>query len=464
MTKLRLPVVGPGGERQSSLRSDGSRMFVHPADVHGRFTRARRITFYLLIAWWAILPFLKVSGRPALQLDVEHRLFFIFGATLNAQDTPLLFLVFTGVALALAITTAFLGRAWCGWMCPQTVFLEGLFRPIERFVDGPREQRLKLAASPWDFHKFWRRAVKHLGFILVAAFVAHVFVGYFTSLPRLWAMMRGSPADHPEAFAWAFGLTAIFYGNYAFFREQLCIGVCPYGRLQSVLVDQESLVVGYDVLRGEPRGKKGTEGAGDCVDCKRCIAVCPTGIDIRNGLQLDCIACTQCIDACDDIMDKLERPRGLIRYDSLVGLAGQPKKKWRPRLTIYAAAVGLWVVGVGFAATHRTDFEANLLRLPGSPFVVEGETVRNAFTIHLMNKRPDAATFTIEASGGPSFVISMPQPTVKAMSGVNVPVFVTMPRSQFKVPVPISITVTEQGGRSRKLDATFLGPFGGGKS
>lgn len=459
MNKLRLPVIQ--GERTSSLRSDGSRVFVHPADVSGRFTTARRIVFYALIAWWAILPFLRVSGRPALQLDVEHRLFFIFGATLNAQDTPLLFLVFTGVGLALAVVTALLGRAWCGWTCPQTVFLEGLFRPVERFLEGPREMRIKRDAGPWDLDKVWRKALKHAVFVLLAAFVAHVFVGYFTSLPRLWSMMRGSPSQHPEAFAWAFGLTAAFYGNYAFFREQLCIGVCPYGRLQSVLVDQDSLVVGYDTIRGEPRGKKGTEGAGDCVDCKRCVAVCPTGIDIRNGLQLDCIACTQCIDACDDIMDKLHRPRGLIRYDSLVGLAGQPKKTWRPRLAVYALVALAWTASVLFAAHKRTDFEANLLRLPGAPYVVEGEIVRNAFTIHLMNKRPEPVTFKIEASGAPSFVVSMPAPSVNGMSGVDVPVFVTMPRRGFKVPVPFSITVTETSGRSRKLEATFLGPFGG---
>lgn len=466
--KLHLPVVGGKQGRpewvQSSLRPDGSRDVPHPADVRGRFTRWRRVAFFALIAWWAILPFLKVSGRPALQLDIEHRQFFVFGATLNAQDTWLLFFLLTGVALALAWFTALLGRVWCGWACPQTVFLEALYRPVERLLEGPREVHIKRDKGPWTGDKIGRKVAKHAIFLLLSAFVAHVFVGYFVSPPKLWEMMRGSPKDHPEAFAWAFGLTAVFWGNFGRFREQLCLGVCPYGRLQSILIDPDSLVVGYDAKRGEPRGKKNQEGAGDCVDCNRCVVVCPTGIDIRNGLQLDCIACTQCIDACDEIMDKLERPRGLVRYDSMRGLEGLKRRILRPRVLIYTAVAVVWTVGAFFAFRKRVDFEANLLRLPGAPFVVENGTVRNAFTIHLMNKRAEPTTFTIEASSaGPlSFVVAMPKPEVKALGGVDVPVFATTPSASFAAPVPFTVKISEPGGQVRELSGTFLGPLNGG--
>ncbi len=467
--KLHLPVVGgkrttPGWVK-SSLRPDGSHERPYPADVNGRFTRWRRVVFFVLIAWWAILPFLKVAGRPALQLDIERRQFFVFGATLNAQDTWLLFFLLTGVALALAYFTALLGRVWCGWGCPQTVFLEALYRPVERFIEGPRELHMKRDKGPWTGSKVARKVVKHTLFFLLSAFVAHVFVGYFVSPQKLWEMMRGSPADHPEAFAWAFGLTAVFWGNFGKFREQLCLGVCPYGRLQSILIDPDSLVVGYDAKRGEPRGKKNQENVGDCVDCNRCVVVCPTGIDIRNGLQLDCIACTQCIDACDDIMDKLERPRGLIRYDSSRGLEGLKRRILRPRVLIYTAVVVLWLVGAFFAFRKRVDFEANLLRLPGAPYVVENDTVRNAFTIHLMNKRAETATYTIEAtSSGPlSFVVAMPKPEVKALGGVDVPVFVTIPKGSPQSAVPFTVKISEVGGEVREVSGTFLGPAGGAR-
>lgn len=463
--KVRLPVVqnGSAKEMKSSLRPDGSRAFVYPADVRGRFINARRIVFYLLIAWWAILPFLKVAGRPALQLDVEHRKFFVFGATLNAQDTPLLFFVLTGIGFVLVYLTALLGRGWCGWACPQTVFLEGLFRPVERFIEGPREQHMRRDNGPMTFDKLWRKITKHAFFVVLAMFVAHVFVGYFVSLPKLWEMMRHAPSEHPEAFAWAFGCTALFYGNFAFFREQLCVGVCPYGRLQSVLIDQDSLVVGYDEKRGEPRGKKGTEGAGDCVDCNRCVVVCPTGIDIRNGLQLDCIACSQCIDACDDIMDKLKRPRGLIRYDSLNGLAGEKRKIVRPRVVLYTGVVIVWTLIAAFVFRKHQDFEANLLRLPGAPYVVEDSTVRNAFTVHLMNKRADRTTFTLSAtSSAPiQFVIGMPRAEVNGLSGINVPVFATIARDAFHGPTPFTLQVKESDGSVKEINATFLGPMNG---
>ena len=212
-------------------------------------------------------------------------------------------------------------------------------------------------------------------------------------------MVRQSPSAHPEAFAWVVAMTALFYGNFAWFREQLCVVLCPYGRLQSALLDEHSLVVGYDARRGEPRGKKGAAGAGDCVDCKRCVVVCPTGIDIRAGTQMECLACTACIDACDDVMDRLGRPRGLVRYDSQGGLVGKPLKVLRPRIALYTVLLVIGaVVALSRPRASGGTSRSGLLRLTGEPYTVESGEVRNALSLHLVNKRSDQASYSIRSS------------------------------------------------------------------
>lgn len=445
---------------KSSLRADGTREPVHPADVRGRFARARRAVFAVLIAIWAGLPWIQIGGHPAVFLDVQHRKFFLFGATFNAQDLWLLFFLLTGLGFSLVFLTAVAGRVFCGWACPQTVFLEGIFRPIERLIEGPREVRIKRNAGKWTRDKIVRKVAKHAIYVVAAVFVSHVFLAYFVSLPGLFGMVLGPPTEHLEAFLWMVGTSAIFYFDFAHFREQTCLGICPYGRMQSVLMDEHSLVVGYDVNRGEPRGKLNQKGAGDCIDCKRCVAVCPTGIDIRNGLQLDCIACTACIDACDEIMDKIKRPRGLIRYDSLAGLAGQPRRFVRPRTILLTVLLCVGVVVFGFAVTKRTDFEANLLRLPGAPYTVENDTVRNAFQIHLVNKRAEDAVFTItpEAHEGAQVVVPMKEVKLEGLRSTYVPIFVTMPKEKFSGDFVINVRVRRDGGRERVYSGKFLGP------
>jgi cytochrome c oxidase accessory protein FixG len=395
--KIRLAVY----DRASSLTPDGRRPFVHPADVSGRFITLRRVVFYVLIAVWAALPWVRIGGRPAVFLDVEARRFFLFGGSFDATSFWLVWFLLTGVLFSLLLTTTTLGRVWCGYACPQTVFLEGVFRRIERFFEGNRNDRMARDRAPMSWSKAVRRTGKHLTYIVAALFVSHVFVAYFVSLPSLLEMMTRSPAEYPYAFVWCFAVGTILYGNFAWFREQLCLIVCPYGRLQSVLLDDDSLVIGYDERRGEPRGKgaaKAGEARGDCVDCNRCVVVCPTGIDIRHGLQVDCVACAQCIDACDDVMDRLKRPRGLVRYDSLRGLRGESRRFLRPRVFFYALA-GTLLVGTGaYFLTTRNDVEARVLRLRGLPYVVEETTIRNAFEVHLVNDGDLPRRFQVETS------------------------------------------------------------------
>lgn len=394
MTTRSLPVVQE--EPASSLRPDGRRNYVHPADVHGRFTTRRRVVFGVLTAILLGVPLLRVGGRPALWLDVAHRRFYVFNQSLNAQDFWLAFFAVTGIGFALIVITTLWGRIFCGYACPHTVFLEGIYRPIERLIEGPRNERLRRNAGPMTPEKLMKKTLKHSVFLLVSAFIAHALLSYFVSLPGMLVMMASSPSEHPEAFGWVIFGTALLYFHFAFFREQLCLVVCPYGRLQSALTDDDTLVIGYDRGRGEPRGKAKTQGAGDCVACNRCVAACPTGIDIRNGLQLECVGCAACVDACDEVMTRLHRPTGLVRYDSLNGFAGRTRRFVRPRLFFYSVLGVVGVVVATLAFRTHTPYEAHLRRAAGSPFLVTDEGIMNPMRLQLVNKLEEPQTLRIE--------------------------------------------------------------------
>lgn len=455
MSGVHLPVV----DNPSSLGLDGHRNFPYPADVHGRFDRARIAVFVFLIGLWIALPWIKIGGRPAVFLDIEAREFYLFGASLNAQDTWLLFFLATGVGFGLVYVTALAGRVWCGWACPQTVFLEGVYRRIERLVEGPREQRIKLHKSPWGIGKIVRKATTHALYFVASLLVAHVVLAYFVSLPRAFEMVRHRPSEHPEAFAWVAAITLLFYFDLGWFREQFCVVLCPYGRLQSVLLDDHSLVVGYDVKRGEPRGKASEAGKGDCVDCKRCVVVCPTGIDIRNGLQLDCVACTACIDACDEVMDKLGRARGLVRYDSQAGLGGRAKKIVRPRVLFYTVLLVVGAVVAGVSVRSRKPFEATLLRLPGVPYVIDGDSLRNSFDLHLVNKRGGKETYRVSVDARDDVVAIVPMSTIvlDAQASAHAPIFLSVKRKQFERDFPVRVKVSRDGGETTVVTGQFLG-------
>lgn len=464
MGNLRLPIVdqppvtpsrAPGS---GSLGKDGRRRRPYPADVSGRWVRARRVVYYALIALWAALPWIPVGGHPAVFLDVDRRQFFLFGATFNAQDIWLLFFAVSGFAFGLLYATALLGRVWCGWACPQTVFIEGIFRPIERLVNGPRNTALERKKKPFGFDAAWRIVVTHALYVLAAAFAAHVFLAYFVSLPGLYAMIRTSPAAHPEAFAWMLGSTALFYVSFGVFREQFCVVMCPYGRLQSVLLDDDALVIGYDERRGEPRGKAKTQGRGDCVDCNRCVVVCPTGIDIRDGLQLDCIACTACIDACDDVMDRLGQPRGLIRYDSLRGLRGEKRRIFRPTVAVYTVLLVIGLVVATFAIRRRDPFEANVLRLPGAPYTREAGKLRNGYELHLVNKGSQPASFEVTpiAEADMETILPMQKVEIEPLGSRRLPFFVTMDAERFTGDRLVVVRI-ESNGAKKDVQTMFLG-------
>jgi cytochrome c oxidase accessory protein FixG len=449
-------------ELRGSLDADGKRRRIVPAEVRGRFTRIRTVGFVVLIAVYAALPWIRIAGHPAVFLDLAHRRFHLFGASFNAQDTWLLFFLLAGVGAALITATALLGRIWCGYACPQTVFLEGVFRRIERWFDGPPAARRRRAGQPLSAARLARAAGKHAAYIAFSALVAHVFISYFVSLPELFAMMAASPAEHPAAFGWAFGLTALTYGNFAWFREQTCLIVCPYGRLQSTLTDADTLIIGYDQARGEPRGKLKRAPGGDCIDCNRCVAVCPTGIDIRSGLQIECIGCAACIDACDEIMVRIGRKPGLIRYDSARGLGGEERRVWRPRLALYALLLFALAGGAVWAAGAHHSFEANLLRAPGMPFIKRGDRVRNSFELHLVNKSDRPTRFTVAPVGGvPALEVRLVAREVELAGGeaTSIAIFAEMPAAGFRPGAQLALRIaSDAGGESRTVTARLLGP------
>jgi cytochrome c oxidase accessory protein FixG len=449
-----LPVLG----QSRGLRNDGKHEAIVPADVSGRLTLRRKLIFALLLVIYAALPWIQINGRPAVFLDLSRRAFYLFGMSFNAQDTWLSFFLVSGVGFALIVMTTLWGRVWCGYACPQTVFLEGIYRRLERWIEGPKQLRAAREKRGLTPALALRKLLKHGAFVLVSLAVAHIFLSYFVSIPALLSMMQSAPAEHSEAFAWVLLVAGALHFNYVWFREQLCIVICPYGRLQSALTDADTLVIGYDERRGEPRGKVKKAGAGDCVDCGRCVAVCPTGIDIRNGLQLECIGCNACVDACDEIMTRLSRPTGLIRYDTQNGLSGQPKGVLRPRLYLYLALGLLGLTVASFALAGREPFEANLLRAVGAPFTRELDgRVRNALELHLVNKAAEARRFSITAPSGDGLTYTIAQPELELgpMAARRVPLLVT--GAATGKPRKIVLTV-RSADATRHIEAPFAAP------
>ncbi|MDI1336586.1 MAG: cytochrome c oxidase accessory protein CcoG [Lacunisphaera sp.] len=468
----------PVRDSVTTISADGSRPFLYPADARGRFITARRLAAYLLIAVYLLLPWIPVNGYPALFLDVAARRFHFFGLTLSAQDAWLLFFGVSGLGFALFFLTALFGRLWCGWACPQTVFLDYVYRRIERWIEGDAPARRALQDAPMAAGKFLRRAAKHALYALVSLAITHLFLAYFVSIPELWLYMHEAPGEHWASFLFVFIAAGILYFNFAWFREQLCIVICPYGRLQSALTDDHTLVIGYDTKRGEPRGKlHGRVGPvsdwprdrsetgptfGACIDCHRCVQVCPTGIDIRHGLQMECIGCAACIDACDEVMVKVKRPVGLIRYDSFAGFSGGVTRWLRSRTILYAVLmfVGAAVATYAFSTVKPMNFL--VYRMTGAAYFVGHAEVRNQFMVRLVNKRTVPATFTVATAGLPAGVrqTGFGAPVTLEPLGESVsPLILLITRKDYTGPFKFSVQV-QDAGRAFTLarEVEFIGP------
>ena len=456
---MRLPA--PTLTSVTTINEDGSRRFIHPADVRGRFSTWRAIVGILILAVYVGLPWITINGNPAVFLDLAHRQFHFFGLTFVTQDLWVAFFLISGLGFSLFYVTALLGRIWCGWACPQTVYLD-VIRRIERWFEGDAPARARLDRMPWTGEKTLKRGGKNLVFLLFAALLAHVFLSYYVSPAGLSRMMTGAPDDNWGSFVFVFLMTGAMWFDFVWFREQFCIVLCPYGRLQSALIDTNTLVIGYDTIRGEPRGKKGTAGAGDCIDCRRCVQVCPTGIDIRHGLQMECIGCAACVDACDEVMTKLDRPRALVRYDSLNGFARKAKRIVRPRIILYTGLLLLGAAAMTFGLSTLSPITVSCTRMPGVPYVLDQGSVRNEFLIRIFNKRNQPQHFTVTVTGSAPGLAATGTETgveVAALGEEMRPIIVVVPRDQVRGSFPLEIKITAPNGRDVvKKTVSFVGP------
>jgi len=404
-------------DRLSSLDEHGHHIEIEPASVSGRYRRARDWAYFVLIVVFLVLPWTRFGGEQTILLDIPARRFVFFGLSFWAHDIPLVFFVFGIMCIALSLVTAAFGRIWCGWACPQTVFIDRVYRKIEEWVEGNHHERAKLNRAPMSWKKVRTWALKWFLFFFISTNIAHSFTAYFIGAERLLGMSLAAPWENWTPFLFVTILTAALLFDFGWFREQFCVIMCPYGRFQSVLMDDNSLGVLYDEKRGEPR--KGTEEEGhehgDCVNCYRCVSVCPTGIDIRRGTQMECIACTACIDACDEIMLKVGRPEGLIRYASENSIGGGKTRDLRPRTVVYASLLVAFIVGLGVSVARRQMIDIQFIRAIETPYTQkvfdDGHVeITNHYRIHLKNQYTDTLTVSL-AIAAPNPGVTLIAPT-----------------------------------------------------
>ena len=453
-------------DTQPTIGVGGRRVWLYPRETKGRKTTNRTRVAWLLLAIYLGVPWLQWHGAPLIQVDVFARRLLLLGHSYYPQDIKLFLPGFFAFIIAVFFVTAKFGRVWCGWACPQTVFLQFVFAPIERWIEGRSFARRSRDAAGLSVDGLWRKIAKHLVFFVVAFLIGNTALAYFWGRDNvLWALSH-PPMENPAGFAFVVAFSLLFYWVFSYFKEQACVLICPYARLQSVLLDERSLIVGYDARRGEMRGKgvKGNrEGLGDCVDCRHCVQVCPTGIDIRKGVQLECLACTRCMDACDSIMTAWKKPTGLIRYDSLSGLEGHPIRGIRKRLTTYFI---LACVLAGFSAVlivTRPETAVDVVRRGSNPYYhIGADSILNPFTVHIRNKGMQRRTFEVQFGEsfrgrhnwqGRKFAVGAGQLQTLQLD-------VTSLRDEFRFGKRDLKLVLEGDGTQRKFGAMLVGPFG----
>jgi cytochrome c oxidase accessory protein FixG len=402
--------------------------------------------------------------------NIFERKFIILGQVFWPQDFFLLALTLITLFVFVILFTVAFGRIWCGWACPQTLFMEMVFRKIEYWIEGDANEQRRLKKAPWDTNKIIKKGSKQLIFILISIIISHTTMAYLIGIEEVKTIISQSPSEHMAGFIGLIAFTAIFYGVFAWFREQACIAVCPYGRLQGVLLVKDSLVVAYDWLRGEPRGKLKkhqttiTDKQGDCIDCKLCVHVCPTGIDIRNGTQLECVNCTACIDVCDDVMTKIHKPKGLIRYSSYNAIKDGVQKVFTPRIAGYSVVLFALMSLLTYFIITRADIETTVLKVPGTLYTkTDDGQITNLYSIEFVNKTFDdinldvkiesPAEATFMKIGDPNIVV----PKEGILKGM---IMVKLPEELIKsMKTVIELGVYQDGKKVESVKAKFVGPI-----
>jgi len=449
----------------ATVNKAGKRNWIFPKKPHGKLYNARTITSLIYLALFFSLPFIKINGNPLFLFDILHRKFIFFSVVFWPQDVMIFRIGMLTFIVFVVLFTVVFGRVFCGWACPQTIFMEMVFRKIEYWIEGDAASQRKLSEQKWNAEKIKKRFLKLGIFFLLSVLIANTFLSYIIGADEVLKIASEPIAQHIGGFISLIIFSFVFFGVFAWFREQACLIVCPYGRLQGVMLDRNSIIVAYDYMRGEPRGKihhdEVQSTLGDCVDCALCVKVCPTGIDIRNGTQLECVSCTACIDVCDDVMEKTHRPTGLIRYASENGIKNKIPLKITARIKAYSFVLILLIGVLVTTLVTRSDLDATVLRAGGQLFQEQPEDrISNLYTVRVINKTryEMPVTFKIESGDGEITMVGKPL-TVKKESKGETEFFITRDRNKISLrKTKLKIGVYSGDKKVQTVSTTFLGP------
>lgn len=453
----------------ATVDAQGKRVWVYPKKPSGYYHKLRIVVTVVLLSLLLGGPFMTISGQPLLLLNFFERKFVILGQVFWPQDFILLALTLITFFVFIILFTVVFGRIWCGWMCPQTLFMEMVFRKIEYLIEGDANDQRRLNAAPLTMDKVLKKTTKHVVFLAISIIIAHTCMAYLIGVEKTWAIIQNSPSQNLAGFTGLVAFTLIFYGVYARFREQACVVVCPYGRLQGVLLTKDSIVVAYDWLRGEPRGKiqknKVQETkTGDCIDCKLCVHVCPTGIDIRNGTQLECVNCTACIDACDEVMLKIDKPKGLIRYSSYNSIKNGVVRLLTPRVIGYVVVLIGLLSFLSFNLLTRSDVETTVLKVQGTLYQRDDfGFITNLYNIEFVNKTFNDLPLEIKVESPADAIFMKPdgKPIIVPAEGMLKTIgFLKIPVDKITQSKSIVyLGVYENGRLIEKIKVKFIGPI-----
>lgn len=453
----------------ATVDKKGNRIWVYPKKPQGRFYEYRKYVSYFLLIVLFGLPWIKWHGAPLVLFNILERKFILFGIYFPPQDFFLFVIAMLIFIIFIALFTVIYGRLFCGWVCPQTIFMEMVYRRIEYWIEGDANAQKRLNKAPWNAEKAIKKIGKHLVFFGIAVLIANTFLAYIIGMDEVIKIATEPIMLHINGFIAMMIFSLVFYGVFAWLREQVCTTICPYGRLQGVLLDKQSLAVYYDFERGEPRGKikKNAPEAevplGDCIDCNLCVQVCPTGIDIRNGIQLECVNCTACMDACDEVMEKVERPKGLIRIDSYEGIVDKKHKIFNKRSIAYSVVLFVLIGLESFLFINRADVEVLLLRTPGTMYYeLEDGKISNLYNYQLINKTDDVIPIDFKCTNVDSveFQFVGDRPYTIGSTNNEGAVFIKIPKSVLKErKTNLKIEVLSGDTEVARIKTTFVGPI-----